>query len=329
MKFNARINCMAIYLGVFSFLAFIYPIFFTDLHFIEHRYDMSIPNQIVSPIGSTFFHIADLILSLFPQDIMLRSTIEAFTTMSVGVICAVSILGLIKKQNLARTIILVLMSVQFVFDIVVSVLSKNPAYALLSIPPGMIMYYLLRSNVKEQFKSQTRMNAGWKKISLLLASVCGFNMLVLVVLFISYNYVTDVSILYGDTSQAKFEQAVNMDSIYKSKLVQNVLYNVTNFDTNHCHGTDEGYHRCESTQLIKVYQIDQVVNNLSMQSAFTEDKWGLYTGAQYHVLLQQNGTYYSIFITTPDFWNYVISELIISFAGTLLITMAWRRTITK
>lgn len=329
MKLNTRINYIVIYLGVFSFLTFIYPVFFTDLHFIEHRYDLSVPNQIVSLIGSTFFHIADLILSLFPQSIMFRSTIEAFTTMSVGVICTVSILGLIRKQGWARTIILVLMSAQFVFDVMVSVLSKNPAYALLSIPPGMITYYLLRSNVKEQFKSQTKMNTGWKKISLFLASVCGFNILVLIVVFILYNYVADVSIIYGDTSQPKFEQAVNMDSIYKSKLVQNVLDNVTNFDTNRCHGTDEGYHSCESTQLIKVYQIGQVVNNLSMQNASTENKWGLYTGSQYHVLLQQNGTYYSIFITPPDFWNYVISELIISFAGTLLITMAWKRMIIK
>ncbi|MDE1813842.1 MAG: hypothetical protein KGI05_04155 [Thaumarchaeota archaeon] len=328
MKFNTTITYAVIYLAAISIATFVYPIFFTDLNFVGHRYDLGEFSQIAYLTGGTFFHVADVVLSvLLPPNVMLRSTIVSFTSMSVGVIGIASILGLVRKQRWAQRTAVVLMSIQFIFNMLVFVFAKNPSYLLFSIPPGVLIYYLSKQSVRGQFKGMTGFTL--EKTGLLLVYILGFNMLVLVAVFVFYNYVVDVQVLYGDMSSHTMEKVIDMDSIHKSRLVQNILASVTNPDATHCQITDAGYHKCESTQLLKVYQIDQVTRDLQMQNAFNSNRWGFYTGTQYHVIFQQNGIYYLIFVMTPDFWNWVIFDLLVSMIGTSLMIVAWKRMVLK
>ncbi|MDH2908283.1 MAG: hypothetical protein PXX83_09350 [Candidatus Nitrosotalea sp.] len=327
MKFNTTINYAVIYLAAISIATFVYPIFFTDLNFVGHRYDLGEFSQVAYLTGGAFFHVADVVLPmLLPPNVMLRSTIVSFTSMSVGVIGIASILGLVRKQRWAQRTAVVLMSMQFIFNMLVFVFAKNPSYLLFSIPPGVLIYYLSKQSVSRQFKGMTGFTL--EKTGLLLVCILGFNVLVLMAVFVFYNYVVDVQVLYGDMSPHTMEKVIDMDSIHKSRLVQNILVSVTNPDATHCQITDEGYHKCESTQLLKVYQIDQVTRDLQMQNAFNSNRWGFYTGTQYHVIFQQNGIYYLIFVMTPDFWNWVIFDLLVSMMGTLMI-VAWKRMVLK
>jgi hypothetical protein len=94
MRPRTGIVYVLIYFGIFSALAIIYPLFFTDLHFGGYIYNLTTLNSFVSPIGSTFFHIVNWATPLFSNNVPLRSSIESLATISIGVMASISLLGL-------------------------------------------------------------------------------------------------------------------------------------------------------------------------------------------------------------------------------------------
>jgi hypothetical protein len=326
MKPRTGIVYVLIYFGIFSALTIIYPLFFTDLHFGRYIHDLGLLNHYISPIGSTFFHIVNWATPLFSNNVPLRSSIESLATISIGVMASISLLGLMKKQDWARKIVLALMSVQSVFNLLVVVLAKNPLYVVFSVLPGIIVYYLLKPDIKEQFQNESKNGTSLKSTALFLLIILGLNIMVITIAFILYSYTTNVQVLYGDMPEPRTAHLVNIDNI-KSGLAKNILVEMTNFDKKFCQVTDEGYHKCQSTQIITASQMDTIANSVPMQISFTSNSWGFYTGTQYNMSFEQNGNYYFIFIITPEFWNYVVFGMISSITGTFLIIVFWKRMV--
>jgi hypothetical protein len=316
------------YFGIFSVLTIIYPLFFTDIHFGRYRYDLSTLNYFISSIGSTFFHIVNWGTPLFSNNVPLRSSIESLATISIGVIASLSLIGFVKKQDWARKIVLALMSVQSVFNLLVVILAKNPLYLVFSVLPGIVVYYLLQSDIKEQFKDKSKSNTSLKNTAIFLLIILGFNIMITTTAFIMYHYTENVQVLYGDMPESRTTHLVNIDNM-KSDLAKNILAGLTNFDTKYCQVTDDGYHKCQSNQIITASQMDTLVNSLPMQMSFTSNSWGFYTGTQYNMSFEQNGTYYFVFIITPEFWNYVIFGMISSIASTFLIIIFRKKMMMK